>query len=139
MAQSDEKIQKLFAELPETYRLAVQKVDIEEEVNKIAGNHGLDEGQTVYLDREVTYLLLRLQSAADFITRIEKKLNVNGRKAAAITNDVTDQILRPVEEKLRSGDSDQKVPIPPPPPSSENAPDASSYGGGTDPYKEPTN
>lgn len=135
MAQSDEKIQKLLSDLPKAYQAAIKSLDVEKKINEIGEEYNLDESQEIYLDREVTYLVLRLSDAPDFITRIEDRLGISGEKAAGITNAVTDKILQPIQNRLEASEAKADIPVPQPP--SEGNTPTPSYGGDTDPYREP--
>ncbi len=135
----DQKIQEMFSKLPSSYQKAVKAVEVERVIDKIGEDYQLSDKEVARLDREVTYLILHLQGTAQFMLRLEDKLNWSEEKVADITESITDEILRPLQEKLRkiTGGNPDNVPVPEPP-SQNNEPPKPDYGGRSDPYREPS-
>jgi len=134
MNELDKKIEQAKDNLPDDYRKELEQFSVTEKVNEIAENQGFNEKETGRLDREITYLLLDIQGTADFLTRLENKLGLSEDTSLAIVKSVTKKILRPIEKNMEESDEDMPVPPPPPDPS---MPDSTSYGGASDPYREP--
>jgi len=134
MNELDKKIEQAKDNLPNDYREELETFDVTAKVDEIAENQGFNEKETDRLDREVTYLLLDIQGTADFLTRLENKLNLSEDTSLAIVKSVTKKILRPIEKNME--ESVEDMPVPPPPPNT-GMPDSTSYGGASDPYREP--
>jgi len=138
MNKLDQKIQDLFVKLPEDYQQAVGELDVYGAVDKIGEKRGLDQDKLARLDREVTYLILGMQDTPGFMLRLEEKVGLEEERVASITESVTEKIIKPLREKLESmnGNPKEDMPVPPPPPNTD-MPDSTSYGGASDPYREP--
>jgi len=134
MTNLESKIKQAKHNLPDDYRKKLENFNVTAKVDEIAENHDFNEKETDHLDREVTYLLLDIQGTADFLNRLENKLDLSEDTSLAIVKSVTKKILRPIETSMEKSDED--VPVPPPPPNT-SMPDSTSYGGASDPYREP--
>jgi hypothetical protein len=134
MANLETKIQEARENLEVEYREALGSIDITSKIDRIAGELNLSKKKADKLDKEITFLVLRITDTPDFIERAEKKLDINDDQSLKLLTQVTEKILRPLQDIVRG--SDQDMPVPPPPPNT-GMPDSSSYGGASDPYREP--
>jgi len=128
------KISQAKDSLPDDYRQALEQFDVTTTVDDIAQTHQLNQKESERLDREITYLLLDIQGTSDFLERIEYRIDLDADQSLEIIKAVTNKILRPIQESME--ESEQEMPVPPPPPNT-GMPDSSSYGGASDPYREP--
>ena len=130
------KIKEAVSNLPDEYREAIGNTNVTRIVENIATDFGLSPDEADHLDREVTYLLLRMHRTQQFMARIEQKLDITEQTVAKITDRVTNRLIQPIIESMSDEEITESVPIPPPPPNTD-MPDSTSYGGASDPYREP--
>jgi hypothetical protein len=136
MDKLDKKINKIKRNLPEDYIRAISQLDVTSLVSEIAQKQGLSEKDTEIIDQEVMYLLLDIQGPPEFLEQIEENIDLDHDQSLNIIKDVNKKILRPIEKKME--ESDKQMPVPPPPEKRQNNPPTPDYGGGSDPYREPT-
>lgn len=134
MSELDKKIEKIEQNLPDDYLQVVSQFNVTSLVNEIAEKQGLNKKEADQIDKEVTYLLLDIQGPPEFLENIEDNIDLNHDQSLNIIKGVNEKILRPIEKRMEG--SDQQIPTPPPP-NKEGAP-TPNYGGGSDPYREPT-
>jgi hypothetical protein len=135
MANLEKTIQEALVNLPKEYRKAVNDFGLTAAVEEIADRQSLNEEQTHLLDKEVTMFILGIQDTAKFMVNIEDGLDLPGERVAEITTNVTEKILQPIQNKLPDND---EPPVPQPPGSQSGQAPETSYGGASDPYREPT-
>lgn len=141
----EELLKKAKSNLPRTYLDAVSEIGLSGRINTIGKQCNLSEKQTDILDQEVVYLILHITDPADFTERLAEGMEVNDDTLLEIVNKVTAGILRPLQNILndQAGEEETEnqqlaldIPVPPPPSGSGNTP-SPSYGGTSDPYREP--
>lgn len=132
-------LQKSTKNLPKEYVEAVQRMNLAARINTLGSQHGLSDEEIDTLDQEIVYLLLDLTGPADFTERLSNNLSVDNEKLLKIIKHVTTDIIKPLQQNVRKqGGNPGKIPVPPPPESSDGGPPTPSYGGTSDPYREPT-
>jgi predicted alpha/beta superfamily hydrolase len=136
MSKLEDIIQTAMNNLPVKYRSVLKETDIDNRVERIAEANNFDEQATARLDREVSYLVLRMHDTVTFMDRLEKKMGLSEAAVTEITKQVTQQIIQPMQKSV-SKQEDEPVPVPPPPNDQQDKPPTPNYGGGSDPYREP--
>lgn len=136
MESADKVINQALDNLPDEYRRVLKKFPVTDAVKSIAEGQNFNNQEADRLDKEVTYLLLNIQGTPDFVKRLEDKLDLNEKQSTEIMRGVTETILKPINDKVNTDTDD--IPVPPPPPEPQGGtPNAGSYGGASDPYREP--
>ena len=135
MSQIDQKIAEAFDNLPDQYASTVKKFPVAEKVGEIARAHQIRNRDLDNFDKEVTYLVLHITDAVEFITRIENKLELGEAEAAHLAQAVTDKIIKPIYNQVPT--ADEGAPPPPPAPTPPGETPQTGYGGQSDPYREP--
>jgi len=129
------KIKEAVSNLPDEYREAIGSTDVTRIVENIAKDFDLNPDEADHLDREATYLLLRIQRTQQFMARVEQKLGLTEQTVAKITEQITDRLIQPIIDDM-SEETTKNMPVPPPPSENQDPP-TPDYGGTSDPYREP--
>jgi hypothetical protein len=136
MSKIEDIIETAMNNLPSDYRSVLKKTDINSSIKHIAEANNLDEQAAARLDREVTYLMLRMHGTVTFMERLEEKMGLSEAAVTEITKQVTQQIIRPMQKSV-GGQENESIPVPPPPENQQDKPPTPNYGGNSDPYREP--
>lgn len=135
----EELLQQARDNLSDEYMEAVKAINLPERINNIGKQCDLSQEDTDILDQEVVYLVLHVTDSPEFTERLGEALSVDDEDLLEILNKVTASIIKPLQNTLgnkKGGGED--VPVPPPPGSNNDGPPTPSYGGTSDPYREPT-
>lgn len=100
MATNNE-IQQKFKDLPQDLRDAIFSVDTADIIQAIAKRHGLSIDKMGELADEVGLLILGATHPKDFVSHLEKKLDVDVEKVKKIAEEVNTQIFAKIKESLK--------------------------------------
>lgn len=137
----EELLKKAKSNLPDSYLQAISEAGLPQRIEKIGKQNDLSEEQIDVLDQEVMYLVLYITDPADFTERLAEGLEIDGDDLLQVINNVTDKVLTPLKTLVNAGTEEESprpsldIPVPPPPSGDTPSP---SYGGTSDPYREPT-
>lgn len=106
-----EELEKKYATLPDDIRKAMSSMDIARFVENIGKSHSLHIDQIGQLMDEVSFIMLGFMHPSDFISNIQKSLEIDNEKAQEITKDINEKIFRPIKASLLSihGAKQEKV------------------------------
>jgi len=102
MDYTNEQIEKKYAALPDDIREAMSSINIAQSVENIGKSHSLHVDQIGQLMDEVSFIMLGLMHPSDFISNIQKSINIDSTKAQEITKDINERIFRPIKSSLLS-------------------------------------
>jgi len=97
-----EELKKKYDALPDDIREAMSSVDIAQSVENIGKSHSLHVDQIGQLMDEVSFIMLGLMHPSDFISNIQKSLEIDNQVAQEITKDINEKIFRPIKASLLS-------------------------------------
>ena len=95
-------IKERYAQLPPDLQRAIKSADLAEKFARIADKHSLHIDQNGSLQTETILVMLGLEPASDYVGNLEKELNISGREAQAIAEDVNTEILNAIKSSLRT-------------------------------------
>jgi hypothetical protein len=119
----DEEIQKIISDqlkrLPEDVRAAILSVDYKTKLQEITKRQRLLIDQAGKLEMETTLVMIGLEPVADYVTNVQRELEIPPGRAQIISQDVNENIFMPIRESLHtmneSTDDEDLNPVDEPP------------------------
>lgn len=95
-----ELIKEQIKSLPEDIQSAILSVDYQTKLQEITKRQKLLIDQAGKLELETTLVMIGLEPLADFVSNIQKGLEVTTSKAQEVAKDVSESIFKPIRESL---------------------------------------
>lgn len=156
MKYSDEQRTQLLSKLPEEVKSAIASEKNLEYLRNIGTKYNLSVDERPKLGEAVGLVLLGILSMKEFQERMQERIDGPPKQVNKLVREVQEQIFQPIagslkkltpEEILRKAKQKPReeaeegghqpvldIPVPPPPGGDTPSP---SYGGTSDPYREP--
>lgn len=143
---------KVFQNLPEDIKDVFTDYKTTQTLIQVGNNHNLSEADRNALGKAIGLVLLGILNRKEFQEWLyeelsEEKQTINEiiKKVQPIFQPISGQLekldpkklLDQAQQEEGGGGAAAEMPVPPPPPTSGDTP-APSYGGTSDPYREPT-
>ena len=155
---SKEQRNVIFQQLPEDVAEVFIADETTQTIKRVGQEHDLSKEERGELGEAVGLVLLGILSVKEFQERMQEKIDGPNKQINKLVREVQEQIFQPIagslkkldpEEILRNTEQKQAgketeeghrqpnldIPVPPPPGGDAPSP---SYGGTSDPYREPT-
>lgn len=97
-----QQVQKRMAELPPDVHDAIISADFGKKVQAIGAKHQLHIDQVGALGDEVLLVMLAFSDPSEFVPNVVAQLHVSEDVANSIADEVSNEILRPIRESLRT-------------------------------------
>lgn len=96
-----EEVEARLNSLPEDIRTLVYSADMDAVIQKIGSSYQLHIDQLPLLEAEVGEVMLGFVSAQEFVSNLEKTLEIDSSKAEQITKDINDQLFVKIRESMK--------------------------------------
>lgn len=101
MNETKQSIEKYFEELPYNFKKAISDTPWKLLVNKIGAAHNLDAPQLTSLETETMFILYGIEDAEDYMSNLEKELNLSESIALALSNNIAKEIFEVISNKAK--------------------------------------
>ena len=143
----------IFQNLPEHIKEVFTATETTRFLKEIGTNHDFSQDERTTLGKSVGLVLLGIHEPKDMQMELYQKLDKDKQIVNKIVRSVQEEIFRPIKSDLRKLDPKKllkqaqeedddtdadDIPVPPPPGGGGDTP-TPSYGGSSDPYREPIN
>lgn len=101
MNYSDIQIEKRYNDIPEEYKKIIDSPETTQKITDLGKKHGLLINQIGELVDIIVLIILGLESSADFIKNVMKRLEISRSLAEEITKDINQEIFSDIKLLLR--------------------------------------
>ncbi|OHA17255.1 MAG: hypothetical protein A3C79_02955 [Candidatus Taylorbacteria bacterium RIFCSPHIGHO2_02_FULL_45_28] len=109
---TSEEIKAQFDKLPVNVQQAVTSPEIHEKIEIVGKKYGLMIDQLGELVDEIGLVLLGLHKSSDFVDQISKRLNISGKAALTISQEVNHEVFDSIKEYLRETEDGIQTTVP---------------------------
>lgn len=106
----DQMINERMEKLPLDLQQAINSTDNEQIIQEIGKRHHLHIDQIGELDNEIWQVMLGLEPAANFTTKIQARLGISQNEAEQIAGEVNSEIFLPIRESLKQIEENRDAP-----------------------------
>lgn len=118
----EESFKQVMKTLPPPIRQYLQQGKHSNVANSLTTKYGLHIDQGGTLEREITLLLMGIESPDDFTQTLATEARLDQKIINGIVQDVNEQIFMPLREEMRKGAATSASPAPQPRPSIQHPP-----------------
>ena len=107
------QIEDRIAELPEDIQQAIGSAELEQKVQAIGAKHHLHIDSAGKLQDEVMLVMLGFEPAEQFAQHLSSELGLPSVEAAAVTEEINNEIFMPIRESMKTFAPKPPAPTPP--------------------------
>ncbi len=97
-----EIIKNRYKELPQDIQEAIKSTDLTTKFNTIAEKHNLHIDQNGALQTETILVMIGLEPSQDYISNLQRNLDIKIEEAQSIAQDVNNDILNSIKNSLKA-------------------------------------